>query len=98
MDIITWNCRGTLNNNFRMEFSNLMWIHSPDVIALMETKVPFTAMGNFFNRFNLSESVIVDPEGRSGGIWLLWNPASVNIQPVYISPQAIHVSVKKVNL
>lgn len=52
--------------------------HSPDVIALMESKVPFTAMGNFFERFNLAESVIVDPDGRAGGIWILWNPTSAN--------------------
>lgn len=73
MDIITWNCRGTLNKNFRSEFHALMINYSSDIVALMETKVPFASMGNFFDMFNLSASVIVDPSGRAGGIWILWN-------------------------
>lgn len=52
-------------------------------------------MGNFFELFNLSDSLTVDPIGRVGGIWVVWNLNNVNIQSVYLSPKAIHMTVNK---
>lgn len=71
--------------------------HNPYVVALLEIKVSFVSMGNFFESFNRLASKIVDPVGRVGRIWILWNPNNVDIQPVHLSPQAIHVTVAKRN-
>lgn len=54
---------------FRTEFHNLMRNHNPYVVALLEIKVSFVSMGNFFESFNRLASKIVDPVGRVGRIW-----------------------------
>lgn len=55
----------------------------------------FESTGTFFKNAGYLASTFVDPVGRAGGIWLIWDPASVTINPTHISSQAIHVIVKK---
>ncbi|KAI8012925.1 hypothetical protein LOK49_LG05G01847 [Camellia lanceoleosa] len=43
----------------------LLYLHKPEMLILMETKVTFSSMGNFFNNLGFSASTIVDPVGRS---------------------------------
>ena len=67
MKLLFWNCRGTGNNDFRNAMRDLFRDHVPDVVMLMETKIPFVQMGNYFDQFGLTESICVDPNGRVGG-------------------------------
>ena len=54
-------------------------------------------MGFFFNQFNLTESIKFDPTGRVGGIWMLWNPLTVNLKVFHASQQVIHAIITKNN-
>ncbi|KAL7249819.1 hypothetical protein ACSBR1_011904 [Camellia fascicularis] len=63
----------------------LLHLHKLEILILMETKVTFSSIGNFFNNLGFSASTIVDPVGRSGGIWLIWNTNHVNYTPA-LSP------------
>ncbi|KAI8026101.1 hypothetical protein LOK49_LG02G00496 [Camellia lanceoleosa] len=71
MDMLFWNCRGAGNNKFKGNIKELIKIHKPDILVLMETKVEFQSMGMFFNSLGLTTLAHVDPIGRSGGIWML---------------------------
>lgn len=61
----------------------------------METKVAFSTMGNFFNKLGFTASTIVDPIGKSGGIWIVWNTSHVNVRASSVSSQAIYAIVHK---
>lgn len=61
----------------------------------METKVAFSTMGNFFNRFGFTVSSIVDPIGRVGGTWIVWDTNHVNVRASSVSPQVIHATIHK---
>lgn len=69
--------------------------HKPEVVALLETKVTLNSMGMFFNSFGFTASTHVDPSGRVGGIWVLWDPTKVTLNTTHISVQAIHATVRK---
>lgn len=95
LDILVWNCRGAGNSKFKRNFSELMKTHKPGVVALLETKVSLDSMGIFFKSLGLKGSVHVDPTGRVGGIWLLWDPDTVSVNTTEISNQVIHATIKK---
>ncbi|KAI7998581.1 hypothetical protein LOK49_LG10G02370 [Camellia lanceoleosa] len=78
-NLLVWNCRGAGNSAFKRNMSELIKNHKPEILILMETKVPFSSMGNFFNTMGFMAATIVDPAGRAGGIWLLWDLAQATI-------------------
>ncbi|KAI8527240.1 hypothetical protein RHMOL_Rhmol12G0060200 [Rhododendron molle] len=92
--ILIWNCRGAGNDKFRRNFSEIFRSHQPEIVGLVETKVKIDSMGLFFNNFGLTNSVFVDPNGRSGGIWILWDPSKVSVNTNYSNSQAVHVTIQ----
>ncbi|KAL7223854.1 hypothetical protein ACSBR1_025335 [Camellia fascicularis] len=74
MDLLVWTCRGAGNKRFKRNLRELVQIHKPDIIVLMETKVELTTIRMFFNCMGFTTSTHVDPVGQSGGIWMLWKP------------------------
>ncbi|KAI8554787.1 hypothetical protein RHMOL_Rhmol05G0124000 [Rhododendron molle] len=93
--ILIWNCRGAGNDKFRRNFSEFFRQHHPEVVGLVETKFKMDSMGLFFNNFGLTNSHFVDPNGRSGGIWVLWDPTKVSVSINYSNFQAVHVTIQK---
>lgn len=94
-NILVWNCRGAGNERFRRNFRDLVSLHKPQIVALLETKVSLDYVGPFFKSFGLLASTHVDPTGRIGGIWVLWNPLILSVNTILVNSQAIHVTVKK---
>ncbi|KAI7980463.1 hypothetical protein LOK49_Contig144G00001 [Camellia lanceoleosa] len=70
-------------------------IHRPDILILMETKVEFKSVEMFFNCMGLIAFTHVDPTGRGGDIWMIWNPNVVNVQIVEASSQLITTTISK---
>ncbi|KAK2986298.1 hypothetical protein RJ640_021867 [Escallonia rubra] len=97
MTALIWNVRGAGNKRFKNNFRQLFQEFKPYIVALMETKVEFQTMNGFFENFGLSSSSIIDPQGRSGGIWVLWNPQEVTVTPIQTHRQVVHIEVKKNN-
>ncbi|XP_028120402.1 uncharacterized protein LOC114317817 [Camellia sinensis] len=95
MKILIWNCRRTGNNTFKRNLRELLRAHKPEILVLMETKVTFSSFGNFFNNLGFSASTVVDPIGRMGEIWLLWDTAHVNVHTSSVSNQYIHATIHK---
>ncbi|KAH7837957.1 hypothetical protein Vadar_020054 [Vaccinium darrowii] len=61
--------------------------HNPDFLVLVETKVPFATLNEFFKSKGFTARSYSDPVGRSGGIWVLWDPARVNVSVVEVTNQ-----------
>lgn len=93
--ILIWNCRGAGNNRFKQHFSELMRQHKPDVVALLETKVCIQSMGFFFRNLGFTRDTFTDPNGRSGGIWVLWDPSKVSVFTIAVTNQVIHVKIQR---
>lgn len=94
-DILVWNCRGAGNMNFRRHFTALVQNHKPEIVALMETKVDISSMDMFFSNLGFTATSYVDPVGRTGGIWLLWDPKNVTVSTFHMTNQAIHATISK---
>ncbi|KAI8014297.1 hypothetical protein LOK49_LG05G01952 [Camellia lanceoleosa] len=95
LKLLSWNCRGADNNNFKRNFVEIIRAHKPEIIILMETKVTFSKMGNFFNRLGFTASSIVDPIGRVRGIWIIWDTTQVNVRASSVSSQVIYATIHK---
>ncbi|KAI7983560.1 hypothetical protein LOK49_LG15G02517 [Camellia lanceoleosa] len=95
LNMLIWNCCGAGNNIFRRNMKELLYLHKLDILILMETKVTFSSMGNFFNNLGFSASIIIDPVGRSGGLWLIRNTDHLNVRASVVSNQYIQATVHK---
>jgi len=62
---------------------------------LVETKVPLSTLNEFFKNKGFTASSYSDPVGRSGGIWVLWDPARVNVSAVEVTNQVIHATIAR---
>ncbi|KAI8017227.1 hypothetical protein LOK49_LG04G01451 [Camellia lanceoleosa] len=95
IDLLIWNCRGASNDRFRRNLHDLVQMYKLDMLILMETKVELNKMGMIFNNFRYTASTHVDPIGRSGGIWLLWNPNQVNVRVNEACSQMITATITR---
>ncbi|KAI8011738.1 hypothetical protein LOK49_LG06G01114 [Camellia lanceoleosa] len=64
-------------------------------MVIMKTKVEFKSMGMFFSCMGFTALSHKDPIGRSGGIWMLWNPNVVNVKVVEASSQQITATISR---
>ncbi|KAI8574007.1 hypothetical protein RHMOL_Rhmol01G0320300 [Rhododendron molle] len=94
-NILIWNCRGAGNDNFKRHFSELIRTHKPKIVGILETKVTFRKMGLFFKHLGFSGFAYVDPYGRAGGIWIVWDTSKVSLNITHASSQAIHTEITK---
>lgn len=97
MKLLVWNCRGAGNKVFKRNLRELILIHKPTILVLMETKVQFSSMGLFFNKLGFTASTHVDPVGKCGGIWMLWDPFKSTVMALDANSQVIHVKIKRDN-
>lgn len=95
LKLLIRNCRGAGNKTFKRNLVEILRSHKPEILILMETKVAFSKMGNFFNRLGFTASTIVGPIGRVGGIWILWDTNHVNVRASSVGPQVIHATIPK---
>ncbi|KAI8008446.1 hypothetical protein LOK49_LG07G02243 [Camellia lanceoleosa] len=96
MDSLTlmfWNCRGAGNNAFKCNMRELIKSHHPSILILMETKIPYSFMGNFFNNIGFTMTIVDPIEDRN--IWLLWDTTQVTIRASHATNQVIHATIHK---
>ncbi|KAI8031719.1 hypothetical protein LOK49_LG01G03047 [Camellia lanceoleosa] len=86
MKMLVWNCRGASNNLFKRTMCKLSKSHNPSIIVLMETKVQLSSIGLFFYNLRFTTSTHVDPVGKCGGVYLIWNPFKVTVIALDANP------------
>lgn len=95
MICLIWNCRGAGNSVFKRTMKDMLRTHNPDFLVLVETKVPLSTLNDFFKNKGFTASSCSDPVGRSGGIWVLWDPSRVNVSAVEVTNQVIHATIAR---
>lgn len=100
MNIIVWNCRGSLKPSFQRHTRELVCNHNSAILVLMETRVGGDRVREITNRLPFYGSIHMDTIGYVDGLWLLWNSDRVEITPLTSTEQEIYVTVKvrKTNL
>ncbi|KAH7853129.1 hypothetical protein Vadar_033650 [Vaccinium darrowii] len=97
MICLIWNCKGACNNVFKRNMSELIFTHNPDVLVLVETKVPLSTLNDFFSKKGFTTNSFSDPVGCSGGVWVLWNPSNVTVSAVEVTNQATDATISRVD-
>ena len=94
MNIIAWNCRGTRKPAFKSHVRELVRIHDPAILIVMETRVGGDRAKEITDELPFDRVIHTDTIGFAGGLWLLWNEDRVDISQLANTEQEIHVIVK----
>lgn len=94
MKIIIWNSRGVLKPNFQSHIRDLVQIHDPAIMVIMETKLGGARAKEITDRLPFDGAIHTETIGYSGGLWLLWKSDSVEVEALANTEQEIHVEVK----
>lgn len=82
MNILSWNCRGARNDNFRMILKELINNYNTNILIILEPKVSSSDYIQFFKRIHYDNIITVEANGRSGGIWLVFKSSKFQINDV----------------
>lgn len=93
MNIITWNIRGAAGMDFRRAFHEIVAKYNSDVVILLETRTSGNRASSIIYTLGFDSYIKIDAMGFSGGIWLLWNPLNITIDPLASSFQELHCKV-----
>ncbi|KAH1129231.1 hypothetical protein J1N35_000609 [Gossypium stocksii] len=72
MKLICWNCRGLGNPISVRELKQLLDANNPDLVFLCEMKLKMVNLSRIQNICRMNGGLVVNAEGWSGGLALLW--------------------------
>ena len=98
INIIVWNCRGSLKPSFQKHVRELVQNHDPAILVMMETRVGGERAREITNKLHFDRAIHTDTIGYAGGLWVLWNADKVEISSLANTEQEIHILVKVRNL
>ena len=71
MNIIMWNCRGSLNPDFKRRVMEIMVNHFPSILILTETRVGGVRAAKIIEELPFDGFFVTETVGYAGGLWLL---------------------------
>lgn len=78
--MLTWNCRGASSGQFLRSMKELMRIHHPHILVILEPKTSGLEADEACHRIGKKDWVRSEARGFSGGIWILWDRLEINLQ------------------
>jgi exonuclease III len=101
MKILSWNCQGLGNPKAVRALRKLFSNHSPDLVFLMETKL-LNSNFNFISNVGDTYSVkaincSTSGGGKAGGIALLWNHCTTDVDIINFDFNYIDVLISTAN-
>ena len=94
MNILVWNSRGVLKPNFQEYVRELVRVHNPAILVIIETKLGGERAKGITDRLPFDGAIHTETIGYAGGLWLLWNSDLVEVVQLANTEQEIHVEVK----
>lgn len=77
--LLAWNIRGAGNDEAKRHVADLCREHRPDVFFVLERHVPFESVRSSWDFLGYDSTEIMDPDGFSGGIWVLWKSHRLHV-------------------
>lgn len=93
LSLLVWNVKGAGGANFMSSIKELIGIHRPSVLALVEPRISGLRADEVCDRLGYDGLIRVEAQVFAGGLWLLWNSASILVTLVRLDPQHITVEV-----
>lgn len=94
MNTLSWNVRGAAGAVFWRTFRELINAHHHDVVILTKTCVSGDRANKIISSLGFQRYSKVDAMGFAGGIWVIWNPEVIFMEPIASSFQEIHLEAK----
>ncbi|XP_061339245.1 uncharacterized protein LOC133285942 [Gastrolobium bilobum] len=98
MNVLSWNCRGAVKRQFKSTFSRFRNKYKVSVAAILEPRVSGNKDVRIIKSLGFTNYSIVEAQGFSGGIWLMWNASDVKISCISKHEQYIHCWVEFSNM
>ncbi|KAL8159774.1 hypothetical protein V2J09_001311 [Rumex salicifolius] len=95
INIITWNAQGACSREFLITLKEIVRIHDPTILVLVETRISGSQANKVCRGIGFDGILRAEAIGFSGGIWVLWRKAVVQIEEVHVHRQAVTVEVKR---
>ena len=95
MNFLFWNCRGAGNNGFCEVIHDMRRFYHCDILAVVEPRISGDKANKIVEKLNFDSNFRVEANGRSGGLWLMWNKSKINIKIIKSSRHFIHGIVKE---
>lgn len=73
MKLLVWNCRGTSRRGFAVALRNLLNMHKPEMVVLLEARISGANARRMIKSLGLKCFELVEAMGSVGGIWIQWN-------------------------
>lgn len=96
MNCLIWNCQGAVSKVFRRTLREMICVHKPSIIALVEPMTSGSQADNICKGFHYANWIRVEAIGFSWGIWIFWRE-NVSIDILLTYPQFILMSLKDTN-
>jgi len=93
MKIMAWNVQRAKKHQICDEIRVINQAHKPDLLFLIETMVSDQTTRKLIAKLGFEHFDFVSPQNHSGGIWVLWNNASVHANVLLKENRAIHMLV-----
>ena len=94
MNLVVWNCRGTLKPNLQDYVHDLVRQHDLAIFVVTETHVGGARARDITDKLPFDGAIHTETIGQAGGLWLLWNSDRVDVSFLASSEQEIHSTVK----
>ncbi|KAK2449721.1 hypothetical protein QL285_008883 [Trifolium repens] len=94
MKILSWNCRGVSNPSAIPNLRNIAHGHQPDILFLSETLSKAQTMERIRVTLKFNSCLLVDVEGRSGGLSVMWRD-TINCRVMNYSRNFVNLIVKE---
>lgn len=91
--VLFWNSRGARSEKFKLDITDLVRLHSIDLLAICEPRVQSTQVRDTILSLGFSDYKLVEARGFSGGIWLFWNSNQFNVHFIDKNSQSITVKI-----
>ncbi|BFG33690.1 hypothetical protein CerSpe_199640 [Prunus speciosa] len=93
MNILCWNVRGAACANFKATMLELIKSQHMDILFLCEPRISGKKALSVVKSLGFPCYEIVEANGFSGGLWLLWNDAKVCVDVIGTTDQSIIICV-----
>ncbi|XP_021716015.1 uncharacterized protein LOC110683919 [Chenopodium quinoa] len=90
MKTILWNVRGASSKEFLPHAKEVVRLHKPDILFLLETKSTDEIARAVCKRLGFEEFRTLPANGLKGGMWLFWRKPAILMDFVTESPHVIH--------
>lgn len=70
--ILSLNCRGAGNQQFLRNLRDLIKVHDPKIMAILEPRISGQVADEVCRKINWENWYHVEATGFNGGVWVLW--------------------------